>query len=141
MTAVVYRIGAAFEQSGSAPKASDTAAAAPASAGAPQQGGARGLLLLVPLMLGLNGKVTPGSPQINPACIFGSALSLGNTDEEQQDHQVSAKGGPPHSVSSSKSAQCWQRLPAYLQVKSACVLQLQENCRLLWTVHSADAQA
>ena len=92
---MVYRIGAAFEQSQSAPEVSDTAAAVAPSPGAQQQGGARGLLLLVPLMLGLNGKVTPGSPQIDPACIFTSAVLSGNIDEEQQNSQVSAVDGPP----------------------------------------------
>lgn len=66
---VVLRVGAAFEHSQSASKASDTAAAAAASSAVlNHQGGARGLLLLVPLMLGLNGKVLPGSPQRGPVC-------------------------------------------------------------------------
>ena len=69
-------VGVAFEHSQSAPRASDAAAAAAPSAGVDQQGGARGLLLLVPLMLGLNGKVPPGSPQRGPVskrCTFMTA--------------------------------------------------------------------
>lgn len=55
LTSMALRVGAVFEGSQSAAEGPD-AAAAP-SAGAEQAAGARGLLLLVPLMLGLNGKV------------------------------------------------------------------------------------
>lgn len=64
----VFRIGAVFQgsekaaaagpQSATAAAVGAAAAAAVATAGAGQLAGAQGLLLLVPLMLGPNGKVT-----------------------------------------------------------------------------------
>ena len=74
---VACRVAAAFADSHSAAGASGaaepTAAAAAAPPGMPgagtgQQGGAKGLLLLVPLMLGLHGKVKLAHTVWSRAC-------------------------------------------------------------------------
>ena len=74
-----FRVGAVFRQSQSVSEAPDEAATSAAAAAAAStevtQKGARGLLLLVPLMLGLNGKVSPLIPQRSP-CLQPQLCSL-----------------------------------------------------------------